>query len=236
MSTQAGNVQERDQDPVTRAEAVLAQIPYFEPVPAAERRQLAAAAVWRRHEPGHVVFRQGEPAEGLHCVVRGRIKAVRYSPAGRELIIRFFSPFETFGEVGALEGGQNPSWAIAAEPSKTLLLPTASLSPVLRRYPEVAARLMHAMAHKLRYAMNRFAEVSLYDVKSRVAAFLLAQRESGQAVCRLTQDELAAMLGTVRQVLGRALSDLQEAGAIRLRRGAIEVVDPEALRDLAQLW
>lgn len=217
------------------ADEVIRHIAYFEALPPEEVAALARASVRRRYRPGSAIFAQGEPAAGLYCVVSGRVKAVRYSPHGRELIIRFFVPFETFDEVGALEGGQNPSSAIAAEESEILLIPTAVLAPLLRRYPQVDTRIMTAMAQKLRFAMNRFEQVTLYDVKGRVATFLLAQWRSGSRTCRLSQDELASMLGTVRQVAGRALAELQAAGAIKVRRGAIQILRPQILEAVAQL-
>lgn len=216
-------------------EELIRRIPYFETLPADEMGALAARSVLHSYSQDSTIFAQGQPAAGLYCVVRGRVKAVRFSPQGRELIIRFFVPFETFGEVGALEGGENPSTAIAAEDSEILLIPREALAPVLRRHPEVDTRIMTAMAQKLRFAMNRFEQVTLYDVKSRVAAFLLAQWQSGNATCRLSQDELASMLGTVRQVVGRALAELQASGAIKVRRGAIQVLRPSVLQGAAQL-
>lgn len=215
-------------------EAFLRTIPYFETLAPEEVEALASRAQVRSVAQGGIVFSQGQPAAGLWCVVSGRVKAVRYSPTGRELTIKFFEPGETFGEVGALEGGENPSTAIAVTDSRVLLIPREVLAPLLRQHPEVDTRIMAAMAQKLRFAMNRFEQATLYDVKTRVAAFLLAQWRAGRPVCRLSQEELASMLGTVRQVLGRALGELQEAGAVRLRRGAVEVVRPELLEDAAQ--
>lgn len=215
--------------------AILRQIPYFETLAPEEVEELASAAHLRLYRASEVIFSQGQPAAGLWCVAAGRVKAVRFSPQGRELIIKFFEPYETFGEVGALEGGENPSNAIAAVDSRILLVPRQALAPLLRRHPEVDTRIMRAMAQKLRYAMSRFEQATLFDVRTRLAAFLLAQRLSGQTVCRLSQEEVASMLGTVRQVVGRALAELQSAGAIRVRRGAIEILRPEVLQDAVQL-
>lgn len=210
-------------------QAILHSVPYFSDLSAEQLEQVAQITQITTYAKGEVIFHQGEPAAGLYGVISGRVKAVRYSAEGKEYIVRFFVPTETFNEVGALDGGVNPATAIAAEESSVFLLPTAQLRPLLEGNSAMDTRIMAAMAQKLRFAMRQVEQLSMLDVKERLARFLGDQWRSGHQECRMSQEEMAAMLGTVRQVLGRALAELQAQGAVDVGRGRIRILKPDLL-------
>jgi CRP/FNR family transcriptional regulator len=214
--------------------ATLQSLSYFRDLDLEQLEQVAAQLRVTAYSKGEIIFAQGERAKGLYCLIDGKVKAVRYSPEGKEHIIRFFLPIDTFNEVGALDGGVNPATAIAAENSRIMLLPTRTLRPLLEKSPAVDTRIMTNMAHKLRFAMKQVEQLSMLDVKERLMRFLLDQWKTGHQECCLSQEELAAMLGTVRQVLGRALADLANQGAIEVGRGRIRVLHPELLATVSE--
>jgi len=210
-------------------------IPYFAELPDHEIGRLAQSARLIKVGDGEVLFREGEPALGLYYLRRGRIKAVRYSPEGRQLIVREFRAGETFNEVGALDASENAATALCGEDgTEVLLIPGALIRDLARRYPELDAAMMQSMAQKLRFAMARMNELALLDVKARLAAYLLEQADEQGWIRDITHEELAARLGTVRQVLGRSLGELQRAGAVEVRRGSIRILDRGALEAILE--
>lgn len=210
-------------------------ISYFAGLPAHEIERLAASARLIAVGDGEVLFHEGEPALGLYWLRRGRIKAVRYSPEGRQLIVREFRAGDTFNEVGALDASENAATTLSGQDgTEVLLIPGALIRKLATRYPELDAAMMQAMAGKLRFAMGRMNEMALLDVKARLAAHLLEEADEKGSVGGITHEELAARLGTVRQVLGRSLGELQRAGAVEVKRGSIRILDRNALKELVE--
>jgi len=223
-----------DCDTVHKAD-MIRKIPYFTALPPDEVERLAASARLIAAANGEVLFREGEPAQGLYWLRSGRVKVVRYSPEGRQLIVREFRPGETFNEVGALDASENAATAVAGEEgTEALLIPGERIRGLAQRYPELDAAMMQAMACKLRFAMSRMNQLALLDVKARLAACLLERADEEGRVSGVTQEELAAELGTVRQVLGRTLAELQRAGIVEVKRGSIRILDREALASCEQ--
>ena len=214
---------------------ILKRIPYFETLPEQVAERLASHVRVIEAKKGEFIFHAGDPPEGLYYLTSGRAKAVRYSADGRELTIKEFLPGETFNEVGALNAARNPSSCLALEnETRILLVPAQPLIEVLKEFPEVDYKIMKAMAVKLQYAMNKMDRLALMDVKSRLAAHLL--EEAGDSgVLRVSEEDLATRLGTVRQVVGRALGELQKQGAVRVERGRIEILSREQLEELIEL-
>lgn len=214
---------------------LIGNMTYFRQLPPAEINGLARHARFWRGDKGDAIFREGEPARGLYYLVKGRVQAVRHSPEGRRLIVREFSPGETFNEVGALDAVDNAATAVANEDgTKVLLIPGEQLRSLSARYPDLSQKIMLAMAEKLRYAMTSMNRLAFMDVKARLCAHLLEAAGPDQVLHDVSQEQLAGRLGTVRQVVGRALQELQAAGSVQVQRGRIKVLDRAALHKLAR--
>lgn len=213
----------------------IGRIPYFADLPADELERLAGVAKLIQCGAQTTLFHEGDPALGLYCLLQGRVKVMRFSPEGRQLIVREFHPGDTFNEVGALDAAPNAATAVAdADNTEVLLIPGDVVRDLTARYPELGSRIMRAMARKLRFAMKRVNRLALMDVKQRLCAWLLDNVDESGTVSGISQEDLAAQLGTVRQVIGRALADLREAGLVEVRRGAIRVLDAERIKQLIQ--
>lgn len=212
---------------------VVRRIPYFAGLPGSEIQRLATSARLVTLDAGETLFHEGEPADGLYYLCRGRVKIVRYSPEGRQLIVREFRLGDTFNEVGALDGCENAATAIAEENgTHVMIIPGEVIRELAGRYPELGGEMMKEMAEKLRFAMGKMNSLALMDVKSRLAAYLLEEVGDSGTLKGVSHEELAAHLGTVRQVLSRALGDLQRSGAVEVRRGSIRILDSSLLLDM----
>ena len=217
-------------------ETVLAAIPYFRTLPAAEIRRVAARAAVRDVRRGERIFEEGAPAEGLFVVMEGRVRLVRVARGGREQALHSEGPGATLGEVPLLDGGGYVATAIAAEPSRLLYLPRAAVVEACRRHPDVALGIIRVLAGRVRSFAGLVEQLSLRDLTARTAALLLEEsRGAGGStfVLGATRDELAARLGTVRELVSRSLARLQKTGLIRVAGRRVTILDVPGLTDLA---
>jgi CRP/FNR family transcriptional regulator len=155
------------------------------------------------------------------------------SPAGKDQVLRLIAAGTTFNDVPALDGGPNPASASALEPSTIDIASRAELRTLILTRPEVAEAVVKTLANALRHLVSLVEDLSLRHVTARVAKILLDQEASareGQQTFRLTQQEMAALAGTAREVVGRAFKELGAAGAIEMRQGRAVVETPERLR------
>lgn len=193
---------------------------------------LAAIAIPRHYAAGTTIFCEGDPATGLFVIEEGCVKICRHSVGGREHILHLLNPGETFNDVAAMDGGDNPATAIAFTDATVWTIPRPALIAVTERHPELAWALIESMARRARYLVAKVEDLSMRSVKGRLARLLLEQaaHNDAEALPRLlTQEEMANQLGTVREMVGRALRSLADDGIIVFDRHQIAVVDAERL-------
>jgi CRP-like cAMP-binding protein len=216
---------------------LLEQVPYFASLPPGEVREVVARLRERRYRAGDVIFRKGDRCEGLCIVLSGRVRTVTTSLEGREQVLKVFGPGRTFADIPVFDNEPLPADAVAVTDSTVALLAQADLLDLLRRHPDVGLDVIRLFASRLRAYKLMVEDLSLRDVVARVAGLLL-DRARGQATLvedlasvslRYTQDELAAMVGSVREVVQRALKTLEHAGVIQMARGRIRIIDVDTL-------
>jgi CRP-like cAMP-binding protein len=216
---------------------VLAGIPYFRALAAADLRRVAARAVVRDVRRGAHVFDEGAPAEGLFVVMEGRVRLVRIARSGREQVLHSEGPGATLGEVPLLDGGGYVATAVAATPARLLYLPRDAVLDTCRRHPDVALGIIRVLARRVRTFAGLVEQLSLQDLTARTAGFLLSEsRAAGGTTFELsaTRDEIAAGLGTVRELVSRSLARLRAAGVVRVAGRHVTIVDPQRLAELAE--
>ena len=209
----------------------LRAVPYFTSLGADALHDLANLATWHEYAPGAIIFLEGEANTGLYSVHAGWVKVVKYSVDGREQVLRYFGPGEVFNEIGIFLARPNPASAIALEQSVLWQLHRSALQPLLTSHPDLLLRVMASMADRIAYLAGMVADLSLHSVEVRLARLLLDAAPDDALVRQpwLTQAELAAHLGTVPDVLSRALRTLADAGLIRVERKQITILDRRGL-------
>lgn len=226
------------QAPITSAqtEAFIRSVPYFAGLDPAELVQVQARLVERHYEPDAVAFLEGDECAGLHLVVAGQARIFRVSLEGREQVLAVLGPGDSCNEVPAVDGGPNPASCITLEPTTFWVLSRAALDELRHEIPGLNEAIIASLAARCRELVQRVYNLSFLSVAARVARFLVAQTESQRSLSRRrwTQEEIAAEVGTVREMVGRALRHLAEDGLIRLERHRIYVVDRDGLRSLSQ--
>jgi CRP/FNR family transcriptional regulator len=191
---------------------------------------------------GERVFTEGEPCDGLFVIIEGAVDVRQTSEAGREQSLHTGGPAATLGEVPLFDGGGYIASAVAAAPTRLLLLPRAALLELCRRRPAVALVLLETLARRVRRFAALAADLAFREVTERVARHLEATaRAEGRPLMAgttleltLTQEQLATRLGTVRELVARALAQLRRSGVIAQRGRRVTILDPARLATRAR--
>jgi CRP/FNR family transcriptional regulator len=197
---------------------------------------LEAIVIERAYEGGSAIFWEEEPSTGLFIVQDGCVKICRHSADGREHILRLIYAGDSFNEVAAMDGGPNPATAMALTDVMLWTLPRRELIRVTHEYPELAWAFVENMARRARFLVAKVEDLSMRSVKGRLARLLLEQAHHSdtEALPRLlTQEEMANQLGTVREMVGRALRSLADDGILAFDRHRITILDVARLTDEA---
>ena len=215
---------------------ILRQVQMFAPLGPDDLAHVAAVTVERRFERGDIIILEGDRGGALYFVREGTVKVFKTSPEGKEQVLRLIVPGHTFNDVPALDGGPNPASAAALEPTVVYATGGAELRRLIAERPGVAQATVQALASALRHLVSVVEDLSFRHVTARVAKILVEQEQAaeagGQPVHRLTQQEMAAIAGTAREMVGRALKELEAAGAIQLQHGRITVLRRDRLEVL----
>ncbi len=217
---------------------LLRRVPYFAGLPDEVLRALVASATSRDFARGQVIFLEGDPCAGLYVVAAGTIKILKLSPQGREQILQQLGPGGTFNEVAVLDNGPNPASAAAVTDARVVTIARADIRRLAQTYPELAWALIESLARRARHLVSMVEDLSLRSVKARLARLLLAEAQrasDGGEIKRsqmITQGEMAARLGTVREMVGRALRDLADEGLIEFDRHRIVIRNRDRLQSV----
>ena len=214
------------------------KVPYLTGISDAAVADLAAAAVHHAYPQGQMIFMEAEPNQGLYVVEQGTVKICRFAADGREHILHLVHPGDTFNDVAALDGGPNPACATAFNDVTLWRIPRAELRRVTAQHPELAWALIESIAQRARYLVNIVQDLAMRNVKGRLARLLLEEAraaERGAPPVALTQEEMASRLGTVREVVGRALRSLAAENVIAMEKQRIVIVDRKRLEAAAEV-
>ncbi len=218
---------------------MLRRVSYFALLPVTELRYLAGRCTERALEAGTALFEEGQPCRGLLIVAEGLVEIRQISVRGREQVFHTEGPGATLGEGPLFDGGGYIASAVALEPTRVLLLPRAEVLRLCRRRPQVAVAMLRTMARRVRHFAGIVSDLAFRPVTERLARYLdaaaAAPVKPGAAVdLTLTQAQLAARLGTVRELVARALSQLEANQIIARTRSRIIIRDPARLAALAR--
>ena len=220
--------------PVTSTASLLRTVPVFASLQDRDIEQLALHFVRREVARGKLVTVEGQLPEGLFVVASGHFKRFKTSPDGHEQILKFLQPGESFGEVPLLDGSPDPASTQAMERSIIYVLPRSRFEELVQQSPDMALGLIRFLARRLRHFTDVVEDLSFRNRTERVAKLVL-QRSAIGDLDRLTQSDMAAAAGTVREIVGRALRELEQRGAIHVERGRITICDRDLLAVVAGL-
>ena len=211
----------------------LRRNPYFDDLPEEMLNEIAGHMQLRGFERGEILFWEGDPCAGLHIIEQGSVKLFRTSPQGRQYIVRVLQEGDTCNEVPTFDGGTNPVNVETLEKSKVWVIDDVALRSLVKAHPEFALKVLSNFGKNLRGLVRMVSEMAFYQVTNRLAR-LISELPAEQTRPHWTQEQLAARLGTVREVVARSLKELERSGAIRIEDRRIQVADAEALSQWTQ--
>ena len=216
----------------------LSQSRFFSGLSDEARQAIAPYVHQRTVAPGQVVVWEGERCEAVYFVARGLVRTRRLSPEGREQVLSYLGPGESINMVPALDGGANPVTVDAVTDTTLYSIPCADCHRILREHHELALAVLEYLAAEVRRLNDMVEALALHTVRTRLARLLLkyaspakpgSQDTTKAWPQQWTQQEIAAHIGTVREMVGRTLRAFADEGVIRRERGRIVVIDRKAL-------
>jgi CRP/FNR family transcriptional regulator, cyclic AMP receptor protein len=226
--------------PATRSSVAeaLRRVPIFSELTETELRFIAERAVPRTYDVGEVLFHEGDPCSGLFVIESGNVRIFKSSATGREQVLAIDGAGSSVAELPVFDGGNYPASGAAVDKVTALFVSRQDFHSMCLVHPQVALKVLRVVGKRLRSLVGIIEELSFTTVRSRLISALvkLAQQQSdgnGQVTITLPSNnqELAAHIGTVRELVSRNLSRLQAEGLIKMDGRDVTIPNVQALRD-----
>lgn len=191
----------------------------------------------RKYSAGEIVFSEGEPCAGLFVVESGSVRIFKSSAGGREQVLSIEGPGGSVAELPVFDGGNYPASVVAVEDTVLLFVSKQDFQALCLAYPAVALKVLKVVGGRLRRLVGIIEELSFTTVRQRLGAYLLRMAQiEGRKVAQgievtlpANNQELAAQIGTVRELVSRNLSRLQAEGVVTINGRSLIVRDVKAL-------
>ena len=221
--------------------ASLRSNPVFAGLPARELEALVAAAREETYRAREYVFMESDPARWLCVVISGRVKIVRHSRTGKDVVLELLGPGEVFGGVAVIEKRPYPAAAQALESTCVLKIPAEALIAATERHPVIIKEMALMIGRRLRAAHDSVKSLSVDPVEARLAAALLrlAERDGTRTKAglalpfHLTRQSLADMTGTTVETAIRVMSRWLKDKLVIDEGGRLLIADTTALGEIA---
>lgn len=219
-------------------EAILRKTPLFASLTDVEMHALAERTTWRRLRKDEQLFAEGDPCSGLFLVANGKVRIFKISPSGREQVLAIEGPGSSFAELPVFDGGNYPAAASALEDTEVLFISRKDFQNVCREHPDVGLKVIAVVGSRLRKLVGIIEELSFTTVRQRLIALILRlaqasttrSKEGIHVELTKSHQDLAAELGTVRELVSRNLGRLQAEGFLAVEGRKIIVKDLAGLK------
>ena len=195
---------------------------------------LLASTSLKKVGRGEQIFSEGIDATAFFIVVSGKVKIYKLSPDGKEYTLHIHGPGDLVAEAAIFDSMVYPASCMALEDTTLVRISREGFLNLIKAHPELSLKMMSGYSKRLRQFVAKIEELSLKDIKSRLAGYLIENSsvENGVAVCHLSysKKELSSLLGTIPETLSRALAFLKQKKLIIEKDNTIIIPDPEKLR------
>jgi CRP-like cAMP-binding protein len=217
---------------------ILSRVPFFNQLASQEIARINRLFHERGYMPGEAIYFASDPASHLYVVADGRVKLLRHTWSGKDVLLDILTPGEFFGSLSAIGDEEYPDTALAHTATCALRVDSEGFRQILEEYPSVAVRVLDITSQRLQEAYEMIRQLSAYPVEMRIAHTLLKlaeklgqEREVGLLIqTQLSRDDLAEMAGTTTETASRIMSQFQKDGLIRSGRQWVAIRDLEALK------
>lgn len=202
---------------------------FFASLPAEMIATIAELGVLCRLDEGETLFMKGDPGDALYAVLKGQIRISTSNEEGRHYTLNLLGAGDVFGEIALLDGQPRTADATAAEAAELFMVRRRDFLDLLARRPDASGQIIAQLCSRLRYIIEQMEEVVLLPIGVRLARRLLALTDDFGAELNVSQEVLAAFVGSTRESVNRQLRQWQAAGLVRLGRSRILVLDRDRL-------
>ncbi len=223
-------------------EHILATIPLFSEFSENELREVAESTTIKLYKKHDVIFTEGETYHGFYIVLEGKIKVLKLSADGKEAIVHLVKPFDPFAEVALFENRSTyPVNAQAIDDTVLIYISKDGFMKFLDTHPQINFKIISGFTKKLRELTNRLESLTLNEVSSRLAHYLmeeythspLSEKGLPSLHIAISKSDLAVYLGTALETLSRTLKKFQNDGIIQVRGKSIIIKDLKRLKNLS---
>jgi len=209
-------------------------LPHFQGLGSDDLESIQKLIFEKFYDRNEIILYEGEDSDALYFIADGVVKAFKTSNDGKEQILYINRPGDSLNDIPAFDRGPNPVSAQAMGPVSLYGIRIRDMENLLNEYPRIAYNVIYVISNRARHFVSLIEDLSFKHVIGRVAKILLEYiKDESVAKPRLTQQDMAAMAGTAREVIGRSLKSLEDEGLIRLERQRVVLKDEEALKELA---
>lgn len=222
---------------------ILAALPVFAGLSDRDWEKIGDLFMERQYQKDDYIFLEGEAPEALYVVKSGKVKVLRHSPDGKDVVLRMAGPGMLLGSVAVFDGGGYPGTAQAIEDCTMLVIGRNDCLTLVTRYPVFGLTVINDMGIRLRSSAEQIRSLAVERVEQRIARTLLklgqtagADTSEGRVIeLPLTRQDVADMTGTTVETAIRVMSKFRRDNLIFTRRGKVVLVDLEALQEIAEL-
>lgn len=217
-----------DLDGMMRLASALHDVLPLDILPPADKEELAGSMRTRKFAADEVLFHRGDPAAHANVVYTGLVKVMLADEAGREALVALHGRGEFFGELALFTDAPREATVIAVIPTTTLQMSREACWRVLERNPKARDWMFRHLAEAIQQLSARYETMVFMDVPGRLAKYLLEVGHSGGEL-PLTQDDLAAAIGSTRVTVNKLLADFERRGLVRVDRRRFDIIDARRL-------
>ncbi|MEJ2598606.1 MAG: Crp/Fnr family transcriptional regulator [Anaerolineales bacterium] len=221
---------------------ILARLPFFTGLTQAELEQANHLFHEKGYQPEEVIYFAGDPAGQLFVVAEGRVKLMRHTLAGKDILLDILTPGEFFGDLSPSAGSLYPDTAQALTAACILVINAQDFRRILNRHPRVALKVLDIMSERLRAAYEQVRQLNVLTVEQRIAYVLLLLSDKigkpsqvGLLIqVPLGRRDLAGLTGTTTETASRVVSRFTKESLIQTGRQWISVIDRSGLAAIAE--
>lgn len=217
---------------------VRATLTGFDGLSGEDMKKVMAIAVVRKCAKKERLFSDGERGSGFFVVVKGRVKVLKISPEGKEVILHICGPGDHLGQVAIFAGHSYPASAEALTACELLFFPRRAIVDLIGREPQLALNMLAVLSARLRQLTTQVESLALKEVPGRLASYLIYLAEERKSPGAVTLDtskgQIASMLGTTPETLSRIFADMADRGLVDVDRREVTLLDQEGLQRLAE--
>jgi CRP/FNR family transcriptional regulator, cyclic AMP receptor protein len=216
---------------------MLEEHPLFSGLPVEIIERLSSYAVMKDVKRGTTIFTKGDVGNSLFAVCEGTVKMTSPSADGKDAVFNLINEGAVFGEIALLDGRTRTADAVAATDCQLMVIDRRDFLPLLRSQQELAIKIIDVLCERLRRTSEQVEDIMFLDLSGRLAKALL--RLTGDAPQKdrklaITQGEIGEIIGMSRESTNKQLRDWQERKWIKLERGGISILQPDALQAIAE--